>query len=165
MRRHLTILFDQSALRLIEDARQRWDPVMAAVVPAHLTLAYPDEFGNDYKRLAKRAEDAAKTFMRFSISLGKVTTQNEGAGGVFLEVVDSTNSWNALREMLLTDPFRKLGVSPHMTIVHPRTSDRGPEAWLALRDWQPNANLQVQEINFTETSAREFKVVEKFPLR
>lgn len=138
---------------------------MAAVAPAHLTLAYPEEFGSDYTLLLDRIEDIAKKRDRFWISIVGVVCENEGKGGVFLKVVDSTNSWSSLRESILVEPFRKLEIFPHVTLVHPRTSDRGPEAWIALRDWKLTAELQVRDICFTETSDHSMVVLETFSLR
>jgi hypothetical protein len=40
---HATIFVASEAARLIEAARREWDPVVAAQLAAHITLAYPQE--------------------------------------------------------------------------------------------------------------------------
>jgi mutator protein MutT len=77
---HLAAVLPAAAARPIEALRRRWDPVMAEVVPAHLTLAYPEE-APDVVLLRTRAGEAAVHEVPFRMRLAAVTALEGGRGG------------------------------------------------------------------------------------
>lgn len=188
MRRHLTILLAGPSATLLESLRQTWDPVMAAVVPAHVTLLYPEEAlirlpagpapspeipdGRPArKRILERrqVEELIAGTAPFRLRLGAVITLDEGRGGVFVAVQDLDGAWAHLRHRLLgpapgTEPGLTSGFPPHATIVHPRTSSRGPECWEALRGRSLSGEFTISEIVHTTTTAEAFTIEQRFPL-
>src|SRR5262245_39413740 len=131
MRRHLQFILKGSIASQIEVQRRRWDPVMAARTPAHISLAYPEEC-MDEVLLLERTALAARCTRPFRVTLEEASGEEGGRGGVWYPVADASNIWNTLRASILAPPFQKRAVAPHVTIVHPRTSKRGPQALAAL---------------------------------
>lgn len=166
-RTHLMFVFDESAMAELASLRHRFDPVMAAGVPPHTTVAYPEEF-TDLDLLIERAKDITATTDPFTMHGTRfVTDGDQGQGGVFLELADPSGSWQHLRHHLLAPPFTPLDVRPHLTMVHPRTSDRGTEAWPLLAAEQEQASCQVvaSTLALTVTDPRNgLRTVERFPL-
>jgi hypothetical protein len=153
VRRHLTIVIDPHAVREVAALRHRWDPAMAAGVPPHVTVVYPDEHVD---------LGAVGATAPFRLELGQVVAEGGGAGGVFVEVRDVDGGWTALRQRVVRSGRRQ--VRPHITIVHPRTSDRGPVAWAALRGTRCSATLAVTEVALTDTSREHgMVIVERYP--
>jgi len=164
VRRHLTIVLSDDAAGEVAGFRHRWDPLMAAGVPPHISLVYPEEY-DDTDLLVQRAREQIPRFEAFAMELADVVAEDDGAGGVFVSVVDRAGKWHALRDALLAPPWRRLGIPPHVTVVHPRTSDRGPEAWRSLRGWRSGATVVVDRIAFTATGRTiGMRVVEEFRL-
>ncbi|MFC4069606.1 2'-5' RNA ligase family protein [Actinoplanes subglobosus] len=212
MRRHLTILLTGPSATLLEGWRRAWDPVMAAVVPAHVTLLYPEEAlircpadpapvpearhetqaTEQFPTPAevrfvepRQVEALAAETTPFRLRPGAVFTLDEGHGGVFVAVEDVDGAWAQLRRRLLgaasgltsaTGGVTGLtsatgGVTgltsefpPHATVVHPRTSSRGPECWAAFRGMSLSGEFTVSEIVHTTTTAEVFTVEQRFPL-
>ena len=151
-RTHLAITFDESAVGDVARVRHRYDPVMAAGVQHHVTVVYPEEY-SDLELLMGRARDLAEQTPPFTFSGERfVTDSDEGQNGVFLELRDPSGSWLRLRSGLLAAPFRAQYVAPHLTIVHPRTSNLGPEAWADLRDKTMSCHLVADSLALTVTS-------------
>lgn len=164
VRRHLMFVFEEDELSEIADMRRRWDPIMARGVPPHVTLAYPEEF-DDQELLLERARVAGTAIGPFSLVCGEVVACDGGANGVFLAVEDASGSWNELRKSLLSTPFSRFDVLPHLTIVHPRTSDRGAAAWRDLRGWRPDIPVRASALAFTGTGVTPgFQLLERIPL-
>lgn len=143
-RHHLALRPPAEAVAAIEPLRTRWDPEMARRTPAHVTLTYPEEAADP--ALLERAAGTGE----FRLALGEVVALDGGVGGVFVLVTDLDGGWAALRARLLGDAATD--VPPHLTIVHPRTSNAGPQAWKALRDKHLDATFTVTEVLLTATS-------------
>jgi mutator protein MutT len=164
-RHHLTLLVPDGAVRArVEPWRTRWDPRMAARVPAHVSLVYPEEV-TDFDLLLRRAEAATGGFASFPLDArGVAQADSEEGVGVFVGVTDRTGAIERLRDELLAPPFRSLGFPLHVTIVHPRTSDRGDAAFAALGDDPLAGSFVVSEVCWTETSSAGMQVRRRFPL-
>lgn len=162
-RRHLQFILAGPVADQIEVLRQRWDPVMAARSPAHISLAYPEEY-DDETLLMSRAARAANHTSRFTVTLGKVSGEQEGRGGVWFSVTDLARTWSTLRAAILSTPFRMLPIEPHVTVVHPRTSRRGPEALADLSAVRVSGKVDLSEIAYTETDASGMRVLDRFQL-
>ena len=149
---HLTIAIDESKVEQVAELRRKFDPAMAAGVSPHITVAYPEEF-DDRELLIERAREVARSMAPFTMASTEVATDSDdGTKGVFLALSDPTGSWHELRGRLLAPPFAQLDVPPHLTIVHPRTSDRGREAWTELKDHTLSMQVIVSTLSLTTTS-------------
>ncbi|MFI6394383.1 2'-5' RNA ligase family protein [Nonomuraea sp. NPDC050547] len=160
MRRHLSIALRGPAAEPLERLRQKWDPRMAEVVPAHVTLVYPEET-LDETLLLKRAESHAGERPPFRLRLGRVFAMD---GGVFVRVHDVDGAWTDLRRELLSPPMAAMDVPPHATIAHPRTSTWGARCAAALAGRELAGEFRVTEIRFTEAGAGSFSVLRRFSL-
>ena len=129
-RHHATAFLGLPADHVVEELRRIWDPEMARQIAAHVTLIYPGEIP-DPARLAASAEHAAALTAPFTITLGAPFHDGSPANGVFLHVSDPGDGIGRFRAAALP-ASPALAFPPHVTLVHPRTSRRGPQAWAAL---------------------------------
>jgi hypothetical protein len=163
-RRHLTILLAESDVTdAIERLRRRWDPVMAAIIPAHVTVVYPEEV-SDEALLMSRVEPELANLRSFPLDIRGVFCEDGGRGGVFLRAHDRVGTLTAMRQGLLAAPFTPTAFRYHATIVHPRTSDRGPEALAAMAHSPVVGSVIVSELCFTSTSSTAQEVIHRFEL-
>ena len=151
VRHHLTILLPSGGLRdEIETERARWDPVMAGGVPAHVTAVYPEEV-TEFDDLLARVGNAIEGLRAFPLDARGIAADHDSAG-VFVGVTDRTGALQELRARLL--PTGRSRAYPlHATIVHPRTSARGPEAIAALGARRLSGSFLVAELVWTETAS------------
>jgi hypothetical protein len=163
VRRHLCVIPVGPITERVERWRHRWDPAMASVVPAHVTVVYPEETA-DESLLLTRAEHATGEIAPFRLRLSGVTAEDGGRGGVFIGVDDIDGGLKNLKRRLLAAPMTPLGYPAHVTIAHPRTSSRGPECYAALAGERLDSEVQVRELLFSETTASIFAVRRRFPL-
>jgi mutator protein MutT len=163
-RRHLQFILSGPNVEHLEALRRRWDPVMAARAPAHLTLVYPEEV-DDESLLFARALKVANQMPSFCVALGEVSSELDGDGGVWFLVKDLSGSWSSLREKILSSPSRRLDAKPHVTIVHPRTSSQGRKALASLSTMHTAGTFTLDEIVYTDTSETGMRVLERFPLQ
>jgi len=163
IRRHLQCVLTGQAAEKVETLRRRWDPVMAARTPAHLTLIYPEEC-DDRALLIERASQSAQHVQPFKVVLGEVASHEDGRGGVWYLVIDASRTWSRLRAEILAG-LRPYSFEPHVTIVHPRTSSRGPEALGALAGTRIEGEFEITEIAYTETAESGMRILERFSLR
>lgn len=162
-RRHLLLLLSGVASEQLESFRRQWDPVMAGRLPAHITLVYPEEV-DDESVLLERVADATAEVAPFLIWLGEAMAAEEGRGGVWFSVLDPSGSWGQLRDIILAPPLMPLLVAPHATVVHPRTSDLGPEAAAELRSIRIGGESLLGEVLHTETDPTGMRILHRFPL-
>jgi mutator protein MutT len=163
-RRHLQFILAGSGVEQLEALRRRWDPVMAARAPAHVTLVYPEEF-DDERVLLARTLDAANVTPAFSVTLRRIGSEREGDGGVWFLVEDSSGLWSSLRAKIVSPSRRMLEAEPHVTIVHPRTSTQGRNALASLSMTHIADAFTLNDIVYTETSETGMRVLERFPLQ
>jgi hypothetical protein len=71
---------------------------------------------------------AAARTAPFTIALGSAFYAGSPADGVFFHVHDVDGGISLFRATAVP-PGRVIDFPPHVTIVHPRTSDRGRQAW------------------------------------
>ena len=159
---HATAFLDAGHSGPVENLRARWDPVMARQIAAHVTLIYPEELpdGADLGQLAAAA--AART-PKFSIALGPAFYVGSPADGVFLHVHDIDRGI-ALFRAIAVPPARMIDFPPHVTVVHPRTSDRGRQAWDELADTHIDARFTVTQVAVTAFSGNRWQTLRLLPL-
>jgi 8-oxo-dGTP diphosphatase len=131
---HLTVFVPAAQAAPIEVLRRRWDPAMAGQIAAHVTVAYPSELAG-MMRLEGLLAEAARLVEPFELRIGGPIHDGDPGEGIFLAVDDIDGGLRELRERVL-GPDAPV-VQPHVTIVHPRTSNLGRAAWqhLARHAW------------------------------
>lgn len=103
---------------------------MARQIAAHVTMVYPGEIPGPAS-LEKRAAAAAATTAPFDLETGPAFYDGSPSGGVFLQVHDLDGGLRAFRAAAV--PLGSMiSFPPHITIVHPRTSGLGEQAWAEL---------------------------------
>jgi 8-oxo-dGTP pyrophosphatase MutT (NUDIX family) len=162
-RRHLQFILTGPIADQIELLRRHWDSAMAARAPAHISLVYPEEY-HDAMLLIARAADAVRHTAPFTVTLGALGGENGGQGGVWYAVLDESKTWSALRSEILSAPFAALAVDPHVTIVHPRTSNLGPKALVELSGVAIPGKISLGELVYIETASSGARVLERFAL-
>lgn len=75
MRQHLWVFLAGLEDERVERWRQVWDPGMAGVVPAHVTLVHPEETAGESLLLWRAARCRAPAFR---LNLGDVFAEDEG---------------------------------------------------------------------------------------
>jgi len=159
---HATVfLLPDDARRLIEPLRRRWDPVMADQIAAHVTVTYPREIAV-LDELLTRVAKAVAHVESFSLALGNVYVSDDGTA-VLAEVIDGHGGFARLRAAVL-GPAAPPG-RPHVTLVHPRTSDRATEAWADLRGQSFDLDVEVHDVAVTAFNGERWVTVERFELR
>jgi len=160
-RRHLLFALSGEVAERVQGLRLEWDPVMADRIPPHVTLVYPQEV-NDETLMVERIAEVASRTAAFDVSPGTVEKSN--VDGVWYRVVDPSNTWSALRAVVLRPPFTPYPVIPHITVVHPRTSQRGPEALATLAGRVIDGQSRLDEVLYTETGKTGTRVLDRFSL-
>jgi hypothetical protein len=136
---------------------------MASVVPAHVTVTYPEETA-DETVLLRRAEACLAGTKPFRLGLGEIFAEDAGRGGVFVAVHDVDEGWAGMRQQLLAEAASPIDFPAHITVAHPRTSARGEECYAALAGQRLAAEVWVREVLFTQTGNGTFTVLRRFPL-
>jgi hypothetical protein len=146
--------------RGVETVRHEWDPGMAALIPAHVTLVYPEE-APSVELLVERLRSASPHVQPFRLRTG--TLSGSDTAGVFVDVEDVDGGFRALRDELLRPPFDRVAFVPHVTLVHPRTSSRGAE----LRSGGPPLpahQFTARDVAITAFDGVRWAVLQRFPL-
>lgn len=161
-RPHALVFLDPDRSGPVEDLRARWDPVMAGQIAAHVTLIYPEEVppGADLGRLAAAAAAATSPF---TIALGPAFYADSPAEGVFLLVDDLDGGIGSFRSAAVP-PGHTIGFPPHVTIVHPRTSERGPQAWDELAATRIDARFTITRVVVTAFDGSRWQTQRELPL-
>jgi 2'-5' RNA ligase len=140
-----TLFLPPPVNELVEDIRRRWDPAMATLVSAHVTLVYEvDDPGVFLQRLARVAR--ATTPLEFTLT--HAACWGSPAGGIYLAVDDSLGAISALRRSLLVTDGPGVAYRPHVTLVHPRsaTSAHAEAAWSLLRDVRVDQRVTIHDV-------------------
>jgi len=162
---HATIFIPPDCAAAIERLRREWDPVMAAQVTAHLTLAYPGEApATDLMR--GRLAELGEFTPPFRLGIGALRCFERPENGVYVEVDDFDSAYGTLRKALLQPPFEPYGIAPHVTVIHPRTSARGREFWdLPGRPRRVDGQFTVREVTITAFDGARWVVTARLALR
>jgi 2'-5' RNA ligase len=161
---HATIFVASEAAHLIEAARREWDPVMAAQIAAHVTLAYPQE-APIIDLLVERVRAASITCPPFRLRLGgSAYFERPEGGGVYVKVEDIDGGYRKMREDVLQPPFDAVAFPPHVTVVHPRTSRRGRDFWKNRGYRLGDQVFTVMEVTITAFDGIKWVVRQRFAL-
>jgi 2'-5' RNA ligase len=160
---HATIFVPTEIAEPIEAVRHAWDPLMAAQIAAHVTLAYPQEAPNVDSLVARLRTIAPRT-APFRLRLGAVACFERPEAGVYLAVDDVDGGYRRLRRGLLRPPFQPATFPPHVTLVHPRTSPHGRDFWERAERQSYDLEFTVDEIAITAFDGARWTVRHRFPL-
>ncbi len=160
---HATIFVPPQVAEPIEAVRRAWDPIMAAQVAAHVTLAYPQE-APIADLLVARVRAAGIITFPFRLRLGTISYFGHPEGGVYVEVEDIDGGYRRVRADVLRPPFQPVAFPPHVTLIHPRTSSRGREFWEHCQYQQHDFEFTVEEVAITAFDGTRWVVLEKFAL-
>lgn len=115
-RHHATLFVDPSVSAPIEKMRSHWDPEMARLIRAHVTLAYPWE-ATDPTMVTDWVEEEASLQAPFRCRIDAprryVTDQGIGCGYV---VDDVDRGYARVRSLMPLDLCRG-EIEPHVTVV------------------------------------------------
>jgi 2'-5' RNA ligase len=161
-RHHATVFLDHECSGPVEELRSRWDPQTASRIAAHITLLYPEEIP-DPAEMEQLAEAAAASTPPFNITLGPVFFVGSPADGVFFHVDDSDGGIRSFRAKAVP-PARAIEFPPHVTIVHPRTSRLGQQAWQVLADVRLDMQATITEVAITASDGGRWHTVLRLPL-
>jgi 8-oxo-dGTP diphosphatase len=160
---HATIFLEADVAEPIEVLRRRWDPALAYQISAHVTVAYPSD-SHSIDDLLERLLPAAATVGPFELMLGSPLHRVGPHWWVGVEVADPDGGWRRLRDLLVPAARQPAGVEPHVTVVHPRHSNLGEQAWRAVADSGIGGRFSISEITATVFDGRRWHSVERIPL-
>lgn len=135
---------------------------MAGQIAAHVTLVYPAELRRT-DSLPRIAERVAARTPPFTAELGPAYFVGSPADGVFFRVRDVDGGIGGYRAAAI-QPDRMVDFPPHVTIVHPRTSDRGAAAWNELADLRLTLRFVVSEVVVTAPDGDRWRTRAVLPL-
>jgi hypothetical protein len=107
--------------------------------------------------------DAGGPSRRRRLRLGRVARGENAGSWVFVEAEDVDGGWTLLREELL-GPRQVTDIRPHVTLIHPRTTNRGPAAWSAIAGMAADAEFIVEELAITAFAGNSWRTIERFAL-
>jgi hypothetical protein len=157
---HATVFLDPASAAPIELLRAEWDPAAADQIDAHVTLADPDEAGG-LDALAGPLAAAAPAVPRFRLRLGAIVPFGPAQDGLMVAVEDLDGGWAALRAFAGAE---RATFAPHVAVVDPRTTSRGPAAWQRLRGTSFDAEAIVRDVCVTAFDGRRWQTVASYPL-
>jgi len=160
---HATIIVPPGIAEPIEAVRQEWDPVMAAQIRAHVTLAYPQEAPLP-DLLVARLRATSYHIPPFRLRLGPLAYFERPEDGVYIEVQDIDGDYRRLRQHLLRPPFQRIAFPLHVTLIHPRTSGRGRDFWEHGRYQPDDQEFTVAELTITAFDGMTWVVLERLAL-
>jgi 2'-5' RNA ligase len=165
MTRYHAMLFPSGpAIADIEALRHAWDPEMAGAIGPHITLVYPVEHPG-VAALRERVATVVKRERPFRLRLGSFRAfPPPDDGCVYIEVQDLDGRFARLREVLTAPPFRPIAFPPHLTIIHPRTSNRATEFWRAGVRQVPDSELIIESITLTSFDVGRYAIDARIPL-
>lgn len=161
---HATAFITPAESPPIEELRSEWDPAMAEQIAAHVTVIYPSEI-TSANRLTKQLAEAAERTAPFRLRLGHVRKYGIPGGGIFIEVHDLDCGWSHVRELVLGSSAYRSGLEPHVTLVHPRTTNRSGCAWQQLEGAIFGGVTLITDLAVTAFDGYRWDQVHQFDLR
>jgi hypothetical protein len=160
LRYHATAFLDKAMSAPIKALREQWDPVMAGQIDAHVSLMWPEEIP-DHKELVRRARSAAAFVPPILVTITTPFYVGNPKDGVFFKVIDAESGIANFRSKAA--PIEgAIDFPPHVTIVHPRTSALGCEAWQRLEGLRLDISTVLTEVSITAFDGTRWLTVEQF---
>lgn len=157
---HATVFLDPRQATCVDALRKRWDPIMASQIGPHVTVTYPDEIPT-LAAMSEHVAGAAREIAPFRLGLGAIDCFDRPEHGIYVQVHDLDGGWRSLREVV-GHVGTRLAVEPHVTLVHPRTSDQGRAAWPELAGRSLDGTTMIDEVAVTAFDGSRWVAVETF---
>ncbi|HLM64806.1 MAG TPA: 2'-5' RNA ligase family protein [Acidimicrobiales bacterium] len=148
---HATLFLPPDVAAPLDQIRRVFDPAFAAQIGLHATLTYPDETPHP-GLLAQRLDELGEWSGPIPLLLTEVVPYGEPPDprrGLQVRTDDVSGAYLGARAQLLAPPCTPHGVDeavPHITLVHPITSQRGPEAWAALAGRRIDTEVTIERV-------------------
>ena len=147
---------------LVNEIRERFDPVMAARIDPHITLVHEVL---DHDR-ADELVAAVAARAPFTVQLTRAELWGPARYGIFLDVDDPDGVLGALHESLRdveTPGWVRVDFRPHVTLVHGRsvTEDEAERAWAALAGFVAGWHVEVDSIDVIELVEPRWELVRR----
>lgn len=127
IRRQATLYIPAPYDTPVESIRARFNPAQHALIQAHVTLCREDEVA-DSRDVAFRLKSIGP--LAVTLAFGPPVRDHDL---VYLPVIGSTASFDALRESLLARPDLVVRPhTPHITLIHPRNGTCSDSALAAI---------------------------------
>ena len=136
---------------------------MAAAIGAHVTALYPVEAPDAGAMLARVQAVAART-APIRLTLGGYALFPPPYQGAYRAVIDEAGAFAAMRGALTAAPFRAEVFAPHVTVVHPRTSDRTAAFWAARPARPAPRTVVIETLHVTAFDGARWVSLAAFPL-
>ena len=163
MRVQATLFLPPPVHQVVEEIRERWDPGMAQLVAAHVTLVHQvDEPSGFLQRLTRIAAATAP----IELLLTHAACWGSPGGGIYMAVEDSLGGIAGLRHSLLVTDPPGVVYTPHVTLLHPRTvtPTRARAAWTLLHDLQVDQPVTIDEVALVQKRGQRCELVNQVRL-
>ena len=166
LRRAVVVPVSSPAAGLVDEIRERFDPVMAARIDPHITIVHEViHHGRALELVSSVAERPA-----FTVQLTRAALWGPARYGIFLDVDDPGGAldslYTALREVE-TPGWARAEYRPHVTLVHGRTvTEAGAElAWSALDGFVAGWQVDIAALDVIELVEPRWELVRRVALR
>jgi 2'-5' RNA ligase len=161
-RRQLTLFLSMPGKGIVDQVRQRADPVQFAKIPAHITLCYDDEI-QDWDYVTACLEAFATEDIRFSFTVDGARVFEAEGKGIYLHITDQSGFYDLARSRLLaTSSSVRRQVRPHLTLLHPRHARDSTDGWTLVDSIDFPERLSIQQISLIELRASKWTVVHTY---
>lgn len=160
---HITLFASEPAARELNEIRRVWDPAMARRIAPHVTVAYPHEV-DSVDDAVNRLTALARAAEPFDMELLSFTHDGDPDRGVFVELRDLHGRWRELRSHVADDLADEMPVRPHITMVHPRTSNLGARFWASLPPLPTLRTVRFDTVCVTAFDGVRWQTVAEAPL-
>lgn len=138
---------------------------MATQIASHVTLIYPWEAQDPTEIEAWVRDQVAPLQSPFRCRVGPLRRHVTDQGVACVFAVDDIDGGHAhARSLVGSAGFRPGAVEPHVTLVHPRTSRLGDQAWAALSDYAVDVEFCVRSIAVTAWDGKRWPTLATIPL-
>jgi 2'-5' RNA ligase len=158
-RRQLTLFLPMPAKGIIDQVRQRVDPLQFAKISAHITLCYDDELRN-WDDVAESLEAFSPDEIRFSFTVDGARSFEAEGRGIYLSLTEHSGFYDLARSRLLgTSSAARRQVEPHVTLLHPRHTRDSTEGWPLVDAAMFPARIDIQQISMVELDESTWTIV------
>lgn len=158
VRRQITLFVPGPERSRLDSIREQFNPAQAALIAAHVTLCRDDEV-LEWSALQDRAQQMSDFVV--SLRFGAPVREHNL---VYLPVVESTESFDELRQQVLDDEACRIQ-EPHVTLIHPRNGTCTDATFKAIQSLlNEELNITFRELTFIEKIGEHpWRSVQTFP--
>ena len=161
-RRQLTLFLSMPTRGIIDQVRQRIDPVQFGRLPAHITLCYDDEI-QDWDYVAGSLDAFASEEIRFNFTVDGARVFEAEGKGIYLRITEQGGFYDLARSRLLaTSSSARRQVGPHLTLLHPRHARDRTDGWTLVDSIAFPERISVQQISLIELRESRWTVLHTY---